>query len=87
MISERITPRGAKWTKDTRRLKESLEKYTTSSTHTAWVNPDVVGFAILEHDTKAAGYTLWFPALIMIGGLGMIAGAFKKEGFCLKSAA
>jgi len=30
-------------------------------------------------DTKAAGYTLWFPALFIMGGLGMIWGVFSNR--------
>ena len=76
--SEKISPRGAKWTRKADAVAALAEKYSLGSTHTAWVNPEKLDAAILEHDTKAAGYTLWVPAVIIIGGVGMIFGAFKK---------
>ncbi len=78
LTSDHISPRGAKWTKVEASVGVLAEQYATGSSHTAWVNPDQLDIAILEHDTKAAGYTLWFPALIIIGGGGMIWGAFKR---------
>lgn len=78
LTSDQISPRGAKWTKDVSSVKQLASEYTKGSYHTAWVKPDRSGVAILEHDSKAAGYTLWFPALIMVGGGGMILGAFKR---------
>ncbi|MBK1830907.1 DUF3592 domain-containing protein [Verrucomicrobiaceae bacterium R5-34] len=76
--SDRLSPRGTKWTKETEALEQLAEQYASGTTHTAWVNPEQPDAAIMVHDTKAAGYTLWFPALIIIGGGGMIWGAFKK---------
>lgn len=76
--SDKLSPRGAKWTKETESLELLAEKYGTGTTHTAWVNPDAPDAAILVHDTKAAGYTLWFPGIIIVGGGGMIWGALRK---------
>jgi len=77
--SDTISPRGAKWTKEVEVVGELAKQYSANSSHTAWVNPSQPDVAILEHDTKAAGYTVWFPAVIIIGGVGMIWGAFKRE--------
>jgi len=78
LTSDKLSPRGAKWTKETDSLKPLAEKYAAGTAHTAWVNPDKPDAAILVHDTKAAGYTLWFPGLIIVGGGGMIWGALRK---------
>lgn len=78
ITSERLSPRGSKWTKDEASVHQLAVDYQIGTVHTAWVNPDRPDKAILKHDTKAAGYTLWFPALIMIGGSGMIWGAFYR---------
>lgn len=75
--SDRLTPRGAKWTKSEESVARLAGEYAEQSAHTAWVNPDDPDEAILEHDTKAAGYTLWFPALFIVAGAGMIWGAFR----------
>ncbi len=75
--SDTISPRGAKWTREAEAVAELAKQYAAGSEHIAWVNPEQPERAILEHDTKAAGYTVWFPAVIVIGGVGMIWGAFK----------
>ena len=78
LTSKSLSPRGSKWTRDESSVTQLVADYQTGSTHTAWVNPDEEDKAILKHDTKAAGYTFWFPALIIVGGAGMIWGAFAK---------
>ncbi len=92
--SDRIVPRGVKWTKDPRTLEANRDLFKKGSVHQAWVRPDSQNvknadssekanaphdYAILLHDTKAAGYTVWFPGVIMLGGAGMIFGAFIKK--------
>jgi len=77
--SDKLTPRGSKWSKHAATVETLAGDYPPGSGHSAWVNPDDASIAILKHDTKAAGYTLWFPALIIVGGAGMIWGAFRKQ--------
>ena len=76
--SKSLSPRGSKWSKDEASINKLAVDYQVGTMHVAWVNPDRPDRAILKHDTKAAGYTLWFPALIIVGGCGMIWGAFFK---------
>lgn len=77
--TNQFSPRGSKWTRDEASVQAIQGEYPIGSTHTAWVNPMVPGEAILKLDTRAAGYTLWFPALFMVGGAGMIWGALRKK--------
>lgn len=39
---------------------------------TCFVNPRKPDEAVLEHSTKAAFYTLWWPMLFSVGGAGML---------------
>ena len=75
--SNQYSPRGCKWTKDESSVESLRDMYPVGSTHPVWVNPDFPDVAILKHDTKAAGYTLWFPALFVVGGAGMIWGVVR----------
>lgn len=77
--SNQYSPRGSKWTKDESSVEKLRDTYPVGSTHPVWVNPAAPEIAILKHDTKAAGYTLWFTALFIIGGLGMIWGVLRKK--------
>jgi hypothetical protein len=42
------------------------------------VNPGNPSEAVLEHATKAAFYTLWFPLLFAAGGTGMLFAAVRR---------
>lgn len=88
LIGELYEPRGQRWRKSIEQVKPFLEEYPKGAQTVCFVNPKKPEDpqrqreAILQHDTKAAGYTMWFPALFSIGGLGMMVGAarsmFKK---------
>ena len=77
--SGNISPRGSKWSKEREAVVSLMADYPAGSTHDAWVNPESPDGAILKHDTKAAGYTLWFPAVIMVGGCGIVWGALRDK--------
>jgi hypothetical protein len=59
--------------------EERLEQYPVGKEVTAYVNPADPEFAILEHSSKAALYSIWFPCLFMVGGVGMIISALRKK--------
>lgn len=54
------------------KIARKIEPYPKGATVTAWVNPDDLDQAVLKRNTKAALYTIWFPLLFVIGGLGMV---------------
>jgi hypothetical protein len=78
-ICGNITPRGSKWSRERTTVTSLLAEYPAGSAHQAWINPEYPDVAILKHDTKAAGYTLWFPAVIMVGGCGIIWGGVRNN--------
>lgn len=75
--STTITPRGTKWVKEKQKI--DLTPYPVDGTTTCWVNPKAPHLALLKHDSLAAGYSIWFPALIGIGGIGVILGSLKSK--------
>ena len=52
--------------------------YPPGSSQTCFVNPSASDMAILQHASRAALYSIWFPLLFVVGGLGMIRGAFRR---------
>lgn len=76
-IGEKFKPRGQRWRKSIEQVKPQIAEFSEGLRSECFVNPDQPEEAILDHDTKAAGYTLWFPALFSIGGLGMMVGAVR----------
>jgi hypothetical protein len=76
--SDRWGLRGSPPRKSREQVEETVAHYPAGSWHRCWVNPQQPELALLQLDSRAAGYSLWFPALFLIGGLGMIVGAGKR---------
>ena len=74
-----LTPRGQKWAKEREKAEYELRDLKAGQRTECWVNPQDPKIAILRHDTKAAGYSIWFPLLFVIGGGGVMIGAFRKK--------
>ncbi len=53
--------------------------YPAGSETQCLVNPENPAEAVLQHSTKAAFYTLWWPLLFSVGGAGMLAAAVRKK--------
>lgn len=56
-----------------------LELYPAGKSVTCFVNPADPTFAVLEHTTRAALYSIWFPILFVVGGVGMILSAVRSK--------
>ena len=61
------------------RARDTQEAYPVGLQTTCFVNPADPDFAILKHATKAALYSIWFPLLFVVGGLGMAWTAWRKN--------
>ena len=51
--------------------KERSEAYPVGMETTCYVNPAKPNEAVLQHGTRAALYSIWFPMLFVVGGLKM----------------
>jgi hypothetical protein len=69
--------RGSMPRNDRATVEELVATFATGSMTKCWVNPQQPSQSVLKLDTRAAGYTLWFPGLFFLGGVGMIVGAWK----------
>ncbi|MGJ8671753.1 DUF3592 domain-containing protein [Rubritalea sp.] len=76
-VSELYKPRGQKWQKSIEKVKKQIAEYPQDAQSVCYVNPENASMAILDHDTKAAGYSIWFPAIFSVGGIGMMVGAVR----------
>lgn len=54
------------------KAESAAAAYPAGMETTCYVNPAQPGEAVLEHSTKGAFYTLWWPMLFTVGGAGMI---------------
>ena len=70
--SESYDLRGNAWVKDLQRVSPLVAKLPVRSEQTCWVNPEQPEEAVLKKETKAPGYSIWFPILFVVGGLGIV---------------
>jgi hypothetical protein len=76
---ELIVARGNPWAKERARAERQLENFPEGLKTMAFVNPAQPDFAVLKPDTKAAGYSIWFPLLFVVGGLGIVVRAIVRR--------
>ena len=79
MTGELLTVRGNPWSKDVARIGRELEKFPAGMKTKAFVNPEKPDYAVLKPDSKAAGYSIWFPLLFVVGGLGIVVRAIVRR--------
>lgn len=52
---------------------QKQQQYPTGSSRTfCFVNPAAPDEAVLQHGSRAALYSIWFPLLFVLGGCGML---------------
>lgn len=56
-----------------------VERYPVGSEDTCWVNPQNPKQTVLKHNSKAVLYTIWFPGLFVIAGLGIAVGSNRAH--------
>ena len=76
--SDLLKLRGSPWVSKEDAVKIFIEKYPEGSQHKCYVNPAKPELAVLELESKAPGYSLWFPLLFVVGGIGIMAGAWRN---------
>lgn len=60
------------WYRNEAKIDKLVELYPAGMQTKAFVNPVDHGEAVLAHETKAGGYSIWFPGLFVVGGLGCL---------------
>lgn len=54
-----------------KKLEKWQRRFVSGEASVCYVNPKDPEEAVLVRDTKASIYSLWFPGLFVVGGLGM----------------
>lgn len=62
---------------DKKKIERLVEKYPIGEA-TCYVDPKDPKVAVLKKDTKAALYSIWFPSLFFLGGLGILLSQFRR---------
>lgn len=76
---ERVTARGNPSYNKRQKPDKMREQWSVGTKTMIYVNPEDPNFTILKPDSKAAGYSIWFPMLFVIGGLGISVRAVLKR--------
>lgn len=76
---ERISLRGTKWSSKPQAVQDSLERYPAGSVQDCHISPDDPSLAVLETDSLAPLYSIWFPALFVAGGVGVLITALRSR--------
>jgi hypothetical protein len=74
-----VIKRGDGFTKHQSKAQRVVDRYPVGSEGTCWVNPQNPQQTVLKHDTKAVLYTVWFPGLFVIAGLGIAIGSIRAH--------
>lgn len=61
------------------KMEALVERYPAGSSARCFVDPEDPGRAVLIRDSKAALYSIWFPLLFVVGGLGVIWTAVRRR--------
>jgi hypothetical protein len=68
---DHLTLRGSPWSSKRMLAESRAVEYPVGKTTSCRVNPANPDFAVLKPDSLAPGYSIWFPGLFVIGGLGI----------------
>ena len=77
--SERYSLRGAPWSSSETRAEWRVARFAVGTAHSCYVDPEDPSSAVLKLDSRAPGYSLWFPLIFVAGGTGMMIGALRHE--------
>ncbi|WP_395745061.1 DUF3592 domain-containing protein [Prosthecobacter sp.] len=58
---------------------QKQQQYPAGSAQVCFVNPAAPDEAVLQHGSRAALYSIWFPLLFVLGGAGMVGGALRRS--------
>ena len=72
---DHLTLRGSPWSSNRAEIESRAAGFPAGKSITCRVDPAHPDFAVLVLDSLAPGYSIWFPALFVIGGLGISARA------------
>jgi|TARA_B100001250_G_C19775882_1_gene779516 hypothetical protein len=64
---------------DRKRAEKKIAPFPQGKSTQCWVNPDDPDKAILKQSTLAPLYTLWFPGLFVVAGIGIVFNAIRRS--------
>jgi hypothetical protein len=68
---DHLTLRGSPWSSNRSLIEQRVAELPVGKSAICHVNPASPDSAVLKTDSLAPGYSIWFPALFVVGGLGI----------------
>ena len=68
---DHLTLRGSPWSSKQELVQARAEEYPVGSHTICHLDPSNPEMTVLKNDSLAPGYSIWFPALFVVGGLGI----------------
>ena len=79
LTGDRVSLRGTKWSSKRHAIDASFQLYPVGSTQKCHINPQNPALTVLEMDSLAPLYSIWFPALFMVGGVGILISVLRPS--------
>lgn len=79
LTSENTSSRGNRWSSHRDDIIGEIARYPVGERRICHVCPIPPYSAVMKPDSLAPGYTLWFPFLFVVGGLGIVIKALKPH--------
>ncbi len=76
---DHLTLRDNPWSSNRELVEQRAEQLPAGTITTCRVDPARPAHSVLEPDSLAPGYTLWFPGLFVVGGLVMAVRALRRD--------
>ena len=76
-VGSRVTLRENPWSSVRALAEQRVEEVPAGSISTCRVDPARPETAVLKVDSLAPGYSIWFPGLFVVGGLGIVVRAIR----------
>jgi Protein of unknown function (DUF3592) len=71
LIGDHLTLRGSPWSSRRENVQARVAEFPAGKTMTCRLDPAAPHLAVLKMDSLAPGYSIWFPSLFVVGGLGI----------------
>jgi len=76
---DHLTLRANPWSSKREGVAQRVADYPAGMVTSCRVNPTSPKIAVLKTDSLAPGYSIWFPGLFVVGGLGISLRALRKR--------
>jgi Protein of unknown function (DUF3592) len=72
LTGDLLSLRGSAWSSKRQLVEKRAAEFPIGKRTTCRVNPSQPALAVLKPDSLGPGYSIWFPSLFVVGGLGIV---------------